>query len=51
LPRVRSIRYKVRKLSYYKTKMKTLKSLRRKAEVQKLIKLGKMQEKTGRYSK
>ena len=51
LPRVRSIRYKSRKLSHYKTKMKTLKSLRRKAEVAELIKLGKMQEKTGRYSK
>ncbi|MDQ5893492.1 MAG: hypothetical protein QG640_504 [Patescibacteria group bacterium] len=51
LPRVRSLRYNQRVLSSYKTKMKTLKSLKRKAEVQELIKMGKMQEKTSRYSK
>lgn len=51
LPRVRSLRYNQRSLSSYKTKMKTLKSLKRKAEIMELIKLGKMQEKTGRYSK
>ena len=51
LPRVRSIRYNQRVLSAYKTKMKTLKSLKRKAEVAELIKLGKMQEKTSRFSK
>ena len=51
LPRVRSIRYNQRKLSSYKTKMKTLKSLNRKAEIQELIKMGKMQDKTSRYSK
>lgn len=51
LPRVRSLRYNQRGLSHYKTKMKTLKSIRRKAEVAELIKLGKMQEKTSRYSK
>ncbi len=51
LPRVRSIRYNQRVLSAYKTKMKTLKSLKRKAEVTELIKLGKMQEKTSRFSK
>jgi hypothetical protein len=51
LPRVRSLRYNQRGLSSYKTKMKTLKSLKRKAEIMELIKLGKMQEKTGRYSK
>ncbi len=51
LPKVRSLRYNQRVLSHYKTKMKTLKSLRRKAEIQELIKLGKMQEKTSRYSK
>jgi hypothetical protein len=51
LPRVRSLRYNQRVLSSYKTKMKTLKSLKRKAEVLELIKLGKMQEKTSRYSK
>ena len=46
LPRVRSIRYQTRKLSAYKVKMKTLKVLKRRAEVVKLIKLGKMAEKT-----
>lgn len=51
LPRVRSLRYNQRVLSAYKTKMKTLKSLNRKAEIQELIKMGKMQEKTSRYSK
>lgn len=51
LPRVRSIRYNQRELSVYKTKMKTLKSIRRKAEIAELIKLGKMQEKTSRFSK
>lgn len=51
LPRVRSIRYNQRDLSSYKTKMKTLKSLKRKAEIQELIKLGKMPEKTSRFSK
>lgn len=51
LPRVRSIRYNQRDLSSYKVKMKTLKSLKRKAEIQELIKMGKMQEKSSRYSK
>ncbi len=51
LPRVRSIRYESRVLSPYKTKKKTLKTLARKAEVLELIKMGKMVEKTGRYSK
>lgn len=51
LPRVRSLRYNQRDLSHYKTKMKTLKAIRRKAEIQELIKLGKMQEKTSRFSK
>lgn len=51
LPRVRSLRYNQRILSAYKTKMKTLKSLRKKSELQELIKLGKVQEKTSRYSK
>ena len=50
LPRVRSLRYNQRVLSSYKTKMKTLKSIKRKAEIQELIKLGKMQEKTTRFS-
>ncbi len=51
LPRVRSIRYNERGLSSYKIKMKTLKSLKRKAEIQELIKMGKMPEKTSRYSR
>ncbi len=51
LPRVRSLRYNQRVLSSYKTKVKTLKSIARKAEIQELIKLGKMQEKTSRFSK
>lgn len=48
LPRVRSIRYKARKLSVYKTKMKTLKSIKRKKEVEELIKMGKFQVKEKR---
>lgn len=51
LPRVRSLRYNQRDLSHYKTKIKTLKTLKRKAEIIELIKLGKMQEKTSRFSK
>ncbi len=51
LPRVRSIRYHQRDLSSYKTKMKTLKAIRRKAEVMELIKMGKMAEKTSRFSR
>jgi hypothetical protein len=45
LPRVRSIRYSTRKLSHYKTKMQKLTKLERKANIQELIKLGKMPEK------
>lgn len=44
LPRIRSIRYSGRKLSHYKTKMKTLEGLRRKAEREELIKMGKITE-------
>ena len=44
LPRIRSIRYSGRKLSHYKTKMKTLEGLKRKAEREELIKLGKITE-------
>ena len=51
LPRVRSLRYNQRGLSHYKTKMKTLKAINRRIEVQELIKMGKMQEKTSRFSK
>lgn len=41
IPRVRSIRYSSRKLSHYKTKQKTLKTLARRAAKAELIKLGK----------
>jgi len=45
LTRVRSIRYSNRKLSPYKTKMQRLSSIERKAEIEHLIKMGKMAEK------
>lgn len=48
LPRIRSIRYKERKLSSYKRKIKTLKSIKRKEEVAELIKMGKMPIKPSR---
>ena len=48
LPRVRGIRYSTRKASEYVKKKKTLKVLKRKAEVVELIKMGKMTEKTAR---
>lgn len=51
LPRVRSIRYSTRKLSSYKVKQKTLKTLKKREEIAELIKLGKMPEKSSRYSK
>ena len=44
LPRVRSIRYSGRKLSEYVKKKKTLKVLKRRTEVNELIKMGKMTE-------
>ncbi|MCK4386913.1 MAG: 30S ribosomal protein S21 [Candidatus Pacebacteria bacterium] len=44
LPRVRSIRYHNRKTSKYVKKQETLKSISKKAEIQRLIKLGKMPE-------
>jgi ribosomal protein S21 len=46
LPRVRSIRYAVRKPSEYVKQKKTLKKLARRKEVDQLIKLGKMSENT-----
>ncbi len=51
LPRVRGIRYASRTLSPYKVKQKTLKSIRRKAEIEELIKLGKMPEKPAKFTK
>ncbi len=44
LPRVRSIRYSGRVLSSYKVKMQKLSSLSKKAEIEELIKMGKMAE-------
>lgn len=41
IPRKRSLRYSSRVLSHYKTKMKTLKAINRRAEMAELIKLGK----------
>mgnify|MGYP003560912665 FL=1 len=48
LPRVRSLRYSEREHSHYKTKMKTLKGINRRAELAELIKLGKAPEVTKR---
>jgi hypothetical protein len=44
LPRIRSIRYATRKQSEYVKKKKTLKVLKRREEVNELIKMGKMVE-------
>ena len=44
LPKVRSLRYAQRDLSFYKNKKNTLKNLKRKAEIMELIKMGKMAE-------
>jgi hypothetical protein len=46
LPKVRSLRYASRDLSFYKNKKNTLKNLKRKAEIMELIKMGKMADKT-----
>ncbi len=46
LKRVRSLRYKDRNASTYTRKKRALKKLTRRKEVDLLIKLGKMQEKT-----
>lgn len=45
LNRVRSIRYASRKLSPYKTKIQRLSSISRKANIEHLIKMGKIAEK------
>lgn len=44
LPRVRSIRYSERTESAYKRKVKTLNSIKKKANIAELIKMGKMSE-------
>ena len=51
LPRVRSLRYASRKMSEYVKQKKTLKVLRRREEINELIKLGKMSEHTPRGKK
>ena len=51
LPRVRSIRYANRKLSHYKTKMQRLSSISKKAEIQELIKMGKMADRNDAQSR
>lgn len=48
LPRVRSIRYASRAQSKYVRKKMALKALTRRLEIEKLIKLGKITEKTRR---
>lgn len=48
LPKVRGGRYHSRVLSSYKVKMKTLESIKRKEDIEQLIKMGKMQEKQER---
>ncbi len=44
LNKVRSIRYSERKLSPYKVKVQRLNSLKKKGEIEELIKMGKMQD-------
>ncbi len=44
LNKVRSIRYSQRELSSYKVKVQRLNSLKKKAEIMDLIKMGKIQE-------
>jgi ribosomal protein S21 len=51
LPKVRSIRYATRKLSPYKLKKSRLVSISRKAEIEELIKMGKMTPKEERKRK
>lgn len=48
LPRVRSIRYAKRIESSYKTKVKRLNGLKKKANIEELIKMGKMTENPNR---
>ncbi len=51
LPRIRGIRYASRKASEYVKKKKTLKVLKRREEVNELIRMGKMSEYTPRGGK
>jgi len=51
LPKVRSLRYSQRDLSFYKNKKNTLKNLKRKTEIMELIKMGKMADRSEGHSK
>lgn len=51
LPRVRSIRYSGRALSPYKVKVQRLASITKKAEIEELIRMGKMADRTENQSK
>ena len=51
LPRVRSIRYSTRAVSKYVKKKKTLKVIKRREEINELLKLGKMSEFSSRKKK
>lgn len=51
LPRVRSIRYSGRTLSPYKVKIQRLASITKKTEIEELIRMGKMADRTETQSK
>ena len=51
LPRIRSIRYSKRKLSPYKVKVQRLNSISRKTEIEELIRMGKMADRTENHSR
>jgi hypothetical protein len=51
LPRVRSIRYAGRKLSHYKVKAQKLSSITKKTEIEELIRMGKMADRTDAQSR
>jgi ribosomal protein S21 len=51
LPRVRSIRYSGRTLSPYKVKIQRLASIAKKTEIEELIRMGKMADRTETQSK
>ncbi len=51
LPRIRSIRYSQRKLSPYKVKVQRLNSISKKTEIEELIRMGKMADKSEAQSK
>ena len=51
LPRIRSIRYAKRKLSPYKVKVQRLSSISKKAEIEELIRMGKMADRNDAQSR